>query len=300
VVPRRCARGASPGHSILRRWLTDQSIHGWEGAPIRVAAVQLNSTPDQARNLEAADRLTRAAAAAGATLIVLPEKWPALGTPADAHAAKQPLDGPALTWARGLARELGIDLVAGSIVEQAGEHAHNTSVHIGPDGADRATYRKIHLFDVEVGGRTYRESDLEAPGADVVLSEAGGVQLGLTVCYDLRFPELYRELATRGARILTVPSAFTKATVEAGHWEVLLRARAIEDQCFVVAANQVGEHAPGIASGGESMIVDPWGEVLDRAPGTESFVLADLDLGRQEEIRRTLPSLANRRMGALA
>ena len=264
---------------------------------MRVAAVQLNSTPDTARNLQAADRLTRAAAAAGARLVVLPEKWPALGTPEHAHSAKQGLDGEALGWARAIAAELSIDLVAGSIVEAAGERAHNTCVHIGPDGADRAVYRKIHLFDVEVGGRVYRESDLEAPGEEVVLSEtADGVELGLTVCYDLRFPELYRELAVRGARILTVPAAFTRATVEAGHWETLLRARAIEDQCFVIAANQVGEHADGIASGGESMIVDPWGEVLDRAPATESFVLADLDLGRQEQIRRELPSLANRRL----
>ena len=228
---------------------------------------------------------------------MLPEKWPALGRPEDAHAARQSLDGPALTWARETARELGIDLVAGSIVEAAGERAHNTCVHVGPDGADRAVYRKIHLFDVEVGGRVYRESELEAPGSEVVTSAtADGTELGLTVCYDLRFPELYRELAVRGARILTVPAAFTRATVEAGHWEVLLRARAIEDQCFVIAANQVGEHADGIASGGESMIVDPWGEVLDRAPATESFILADLDLGDQERIRRELPSLANRRM----
>ena len=232
---------------------------------------------------------------------MLPEKWPALGRPEDAHSARQPLDGSALAWARDLARELRIDLVAGSIVEAAGELAYNTSVHVGPDGADRAVYRKIHLFDVEVGGRVYRESDLEAPGEDVVVSEtAGGVELGLTVCYDLRFPELYRELAIRGARVLTVPAAFTSATVDAGHWEVLLRARAIEDQCFVVAANQVGEHSEGIASGGSSMIVDPWGEILDRAPDTESFIIADLDLGKQERIRRELPSLPSRRLEARA
>jgi predicted amidohydrolase len=131
----------------------------------------------------------------------------------------------------------------------------------------------------------------------VVLSRtADDVELGLSVCYDLRFPELYRSLAVRGARVLPVPAAFTEATTRAGHWEVLLRARAIEDQCFVIAANQVGEHAPGMRSGGESMIVDPWGEVLDRAPATESFIVADLDLARQDEIRRTLPSLANRRL----
>jgi predicted amidohydrolase len=153
---------------------------------------------------------------------------------------------------------------------------------------------------VEVGGRTYRESEHEQPGEEVVLSEtAGGVELGLTVCYDLRFPELYRVLAVRGARVIAVPAAFTLATTRE-HWEVLLRARAIEDQAFMVAANQVGEHAPGLRSGGRSMIVDPWGLILAQAPDKETFVTADLDLDRQAEIRRTLPSLANRRPAAYA
>ena len=146
------------------------------------------------------------------------------------------------------------------------EKGSNTSVHIGPDGEVRAVYRKIHMFDVEVGGRTYRESEHEEAGDEVVLSEtAGGVELGLTVCYDLRFPELYRILAVRGARVITVPAAFTLATTR-DHWEVLLRARAIEDQAFVIAANQIGEHAKGYRSGGRSMIVDPWGVVLAQAP----------------------------------
>jgi predicted amidohydrolase len=264
---------------------------------VRAAAVQLQSTPDRERNLEAADRLTRAAAAAGAELVVLPEKWPVLGTPEQTIAAAEPYEGETLAWASGIARELGIDLVAGSFSErvEGAERGSNTSVHVAPDGDVRATYRKIHMFDVEVGGRTYRESEHEAPGEEIVLSEtAGGVGLGLTVCYDLRFPELYRILAVRGARILAVPAAFTLATTRE-HWEVLLRARAIEDQCFVVAANQVGEHAPGYRSGGRSMIVDPWGIVLATAPDTETFVLAELDLARQDDIRRSLPSLANRR-----
>ena len=151
------------------------------------------------------------------------------------------------------------------------------------------------MFDVEVGGRVYKESEHEAPGDEIVVSEtAGGVPLGLTICYDVRFPELYRILAVQGAEIVTVPAAFTFATTR-DHWEVLLRARAIEGQAFVVAANQIGEHAPGIRSGGRSMIVDPWGVVLATAPDTETFVVAELDLERQAEIRRTLPSLANRR-----
>ena len=264
---------------------------------MRAAAVQLASTPDRERNLAAADRLTRAAAAAGAELVVLPEKWPVLGTPAETAAGAEPFEGETVAWARGIARELGIDLVAGSFAERVlgEERGRNTSVHVGPEGDVRAAYRKVHMFDSEVGGRTYRESAHEAPGEEVVLSEtATGVGLGLSVCYDLRFPELYRILAIRGARVLVVPAAFTLATTRE-HWEILLRARAIEDQCFVVAANQVGEHAPGLESGGRSMIVDPWGVVLAQAPDVETLVVADLDLGRQDEVRRRLPSLANRR-----
>jgi predicted amidohydrolase len=264
---------------------------------VRAAAVQLNSTPDRDRNLEAADRLTRAAAAAGADLVVLPEKWPVLGTPEQTAAAAEPLDGPTLAWARALARELGIDLVAGSFAErvEGEERGRNTSIHVGPDGELQASYRKIHMFDVEVGGRTYRESEHEAPGDEVVLSHtADGTGLGLTVCYDVRFPELYRILAVRGARIITVPAAFTLATTRE-HWEVLLRARAIEDQCFVIAPNQIGEHAPGLRSGGRSMIVDPWGVVLAQAPDAETYIVAELDLEAQDGVRRRLPSLANRR-----
>jgi predicted amidohydrolase len=267
---------------------------------MRAAAVQLTSTPDRERNLATADRLTREAAGRGAELVVLPEKWSVLGAPEDIVTGAEPFDGPALRWAGETARELGIDLVAGSIAERVpeAERGSNTSVHFGPDGEVRAVYRKIHMFDVEVGGRTYRESEDEAPGDEIVVSDtAGGVELGMSVCYDLRFPELYRILAVRGARILLVPAAFTLATTRE-HWEVLLRARAIEDQAFVVAPNQIGEHAPGYGSGGRSMIVDPWGLVLAQAPDAETVILADLDLDRQAEIRRTMPSLANRRPGA--
>jgi len=269
---------------------------------VRAAAVQLTSTADRERNLATADRLTRAAAAAGAELVVLPEKWPVLATPEETAAAAEPFDGPALAWARAIARELGIDLVAGSFAERVPDRdrGSNTSVHVGPDGELHAVYRKLHMFDVEVGGRTYRESEHEAPGDEIVLSETTrGVELGLTVCYDLRFPELYRILAVRGARIVTVPAAFTLATTR-DHWEPLLRARAIENQAFVIAANQIGEHARGFRSGGRSMIVDPWGVVLATAPDDETFITAELDLERQAEIRRTLPSLANRRPRAYA
>jgi predicted amidohydrolase len=159
----------------------------------------------------------------------------------------------------------------------------------------KGAYRKVHLFDVEVDGTVYRESEHEAPGEElVVTTTAGGVELGLTVCYDVRFPELYRALAVRGARVLTIPAAFTLPTTR-DHWEVLVRARAIENACFVVAANQIGEHAPGLRSGGRSLIVDPWGVVLAQAPDRETFIVADLDLEGQARVRATLPVLSHRR-----
>ena len=267
---------------------------------MRVAAVQLNSTADPSANLASADRLTRAAAADGAKLIVLPEKWTAIGSDEQQRDAAETLDGPAIAWARAIARELGVDLVAGSILERVPgqEKLANTSVHVDPHGEVRASYRKLHMFDVEVAGRSYRESEIEEPGEEIVTSEtADGVQLGLSICYDLRFPELYRILAVRGARIIAVPAAFTLATTR-DHWETLLRARAIENQAFIIAANQVGAHPGGHRSGGRSMIVDPWGLILAQAPDREGHALADLDLERQLEIRAQLPSLANRRPAA--
>jgi deaminated glutathione amidase len=264
---------------------------------MRAAAIQLTATPDKARNLETADRLVRRAASLGAELVVLPEKWSVLGRGDDLLAGAEPLDGPALTWAAATARELGIDLVAGSISErvEGEEKLRNTSVHLGPDGEVRATYRKMHLFDVDVDGVAYRESEHEAPGDELVLTHVGELEVGMAVCYDLRFPELFRALAVQGARAFTLPSAFTVATTR-DHWEVLVRARAIEDQCFVIAANQIGEHAPGLRSGGRSLVVDPWGVVLACAPDAETAIVADLDLAAQEAIRRRLPSLASRRL----
>jgi predicted amidohydrolase len=282
---------------------------------LRVAAVQLNSTADRDANLAKADRLTRAAAADAATLVVLPEKWTAIGRDEDLRAAAQPLDGAAVGWARQIARELQIDLIAGSIVERVPgrEKLANTSVHVGPSGDIKAVYRKVHMFDVDIEGRAYRESALEDPGDEIVLSatappqrdagesgdagghgkDAGGVQLGMSICYDLRFPELFRILALRGARIVALPAAFTLPTTRA-HWDTLVRARAIENQVFMVAANQVGSHPGGNHSGGRSMIVDPWGEVLAQAGEEEGHIAAELDLERQREIRAQLPSLANR------
>jgi deaminated glutathione amidase len=267
---------------------------------MRVAAIQLNSTGEVARNVETAERLVRGAAADGAELAVLPEKWNLLGDSVALLEGAEPLDGPTVSAARSWARELGIHLVAGGIAERSDDpdKSFNTSILIGPNGELEASYRKIHMFDVDVGGVSYRESEHEEPGDEIVTAELGGaleeVTLGMSVCYDLRFPELYRILAVRGATVITVPSAFTLETGK-DHWDVLLRARAIENQAFVVAPNQIGEAPPHYRSYGRSAIVDPWGVVLAQAPDEECFISADLDLELQDRVRRMLPSLANRR-----
>jgi len=268
---------------------------------MRAAAIQLNSTADVDRNLATAERLVDAAAAAGAELVVLPEKWSALGPGEMLLELAEPLDGPIVTAARGWAQRLGITLLAGSVGEriEGSERIANTSLLIAPDGEIEATYRKIHMFDVDVGGVSYRESEHERAGEEVVVAPAAGTDLGMTICYDLRFPELFRILALRGARVITVPSAFT-ATTGRDHWEVLLRARAIEDQLFVVAANQFGTAPPSFSSWGHSMIVDPWGRILDVLADGEGHAIADLDLGEVERVRAQVPSLASRRDSAYA
>ncbi len=259
---------------------------------MRAGAVQLSSTGDVDRNLAAADRLVRAAARDGAELVVLPEKWPALG-PTEVLRAGADRRDDVLAWARATARELGIDLVAGSMsVHAAGGRLANTAFHVDPAGTVAAEYVKVHLFDVLVEGRTYRESDEEEPGSDPVLTHAAdGTGVGLAICYDLRFPALFEAL---DAEVFALPSAFTLPTTR-DHWDVLVRARAIEQQAFLVAANQVGEHPGGMRSGGRSMIVDPWGVVLATAADAETHVTADLDLDRLHRIRAELPALRHRR-----
>ena len=266
---------------------------------MRAAAVQMDSNSDRERNLAKAEALVRAAAADGATLVALPERFDVRGTPDD---YERTADHARIAgWAGGLAGELGIDLIAGSTSERRPGHdkLSNTSFHFGPDGELKATYRKIHLFDVTVGETEYRESDSDEPGDDLVVSEAqDGTKVGLSVCYDVRFPELYRILTLNGAEVLTVPANFTRTTGEA-HWEVLLRSRAIENQAFVIAPAQSGEYPPGMPAYGNAMIVDPWGEILARAPGEgDTFVAADLDFARLREVREKLPSLGNRVPGA--
>ena len=269
---------------------------------MRAAAIQLNATADVDANVEVAGRLVRAAAAGeGAELVVLPEKWSLLGSGEQLAELAQPLDGPVIEAARGWARECGVHLVAGSVPERVAgrELLSNTSLLIDPAGEIAAAYRKIHMFDVDVGGVSYRESERERAGTEIVSADAGGIELGLTVCYDLRFPELYRILALRGAQAITVPAAFTAVTGR-DHWEVLLRARAIENQLFVVAAGQCGEAPPHFTSWGHSMIVDPWGRVLDLVAGGEGFAIAEIDVSEIASVRERVPALANRRPGAYA
>jgi predicted amidohydrolase len=265
---------------------------------MRAAAIQLNSDADRDRNLASAEALVRAAAADGATFVALPERFDLRGDEHDYARAAEPLESSGtVAWARALAAELRVDLVAGSISERR-EHRDklsNTSVHVGPDGELKGTYRKIHLFDVTVGDVDYRESDSDEPGDTLVVSEAAdGTPVGLSICYDVRFPELYQALAERGAQVIAVPAAFTLPTTR-DHWELLLRARAIETQSFVIGANQIGSHPGGFRSGGRSMIVDPWGLVLASAPDSETAIVADLDFALLRDVRRRLPSLTHRR-----
>ena len=241
--------------------------------------------------------------AGGADLVVLPELFASLGRRRAMVEAAEPLDGPTVGWASALARQTGAWLVAGSFVERAEDgRLFNTSPLLAPDGRLAAHYRKVHLFDVTVDGATNRESDTFASGEGPVVSPLdslpGSPRLGLTVCYDLRFPELYRIEALLGAAVVAVPAAFTAATGRA-HWDLLARTRAVENTTAVVAADQWGEGPNGIVSHGHSMIVDAWGTVLAEAPEEgDTVVTAELDLGAQAELRERLPSLANRRPAA--
>jgi predicted amidohydrolase len=265
--------------------------------PVRAAVVQVLADTDTARNVARAGNLVEAAAAAGARLVVLPEKWNWWGPASATASGAEALEGPSLSAARAWARDLGVAIVAGSVLEAIGDgsRAFNTSVLIGPDGRDVATYRKIHLFDVDVDGHAYRESTATEAGADAVTGEVLGIGIGMSVCYDLRFPELYRAHAAAGVRVLSVPANFTPQTGEA-HWELLLRARAVENQCFVLAAGQCGTHTTGEGAWGHSMIIDPWGRVLAEVADGEGFATADLDFAAQDAIRASLPVLNHRRL----
>jgi predicted amidohydrolase len=264
---------------------------------VKVAAVQLACGPDRDANLSSASRLIDEAAKAGAALVVLPELFASLGSGRSMRAGAEPADGPTIEWARGLARRHAIWLAAGSFVERDGDRLFNTAPLLAPSGEVVAMYRKVHLFDVAVDGAGTHESDVFAAGDDVVVATTEACTLGLSTCYDLRFPELFRILALRGATVISMPSAFTAATGPA-HWEVLTRARAIENQVFVVAPDQCGSSPDGIARHGHSLVVDPWGRVLAEAGDGEEVLVVDLDLDELARVRRVIPSLANRRPSA--
>lgn len=258
----------------------------------------MTSGPDRDANLVEAERHVEACVGDGADLVALPELVSVLGRRSDLEAGAEALDGPTTTWARGLAARHGIWLVAGSFVERHADGTlTNTSCLVSPAGELTAMYRKVHLFDVDVPGATYRESSTFSPGTELVTAGAGPLEVGLSVCYDLRFPELYRILALRGATLVVIPAAFTARTGPA-HWEVLVRARAIEDQVFVLAPGQCGTTEGALDWHGHSLVVDPWGEVLADAGRGPGHVTALLDLDRLREVRSQLPSLSGRRPGA--
>lgn len=276
---------------------------------LKVAALQMTSTADVETNLARAAALATEAAEAGASLIGFPENFAYLGSDVDhrlsiaedlpAPDLKAREGGPILTAMQALARQTKAWLLLGGFPERAASPAHirNTSVLLRADGSVAAIYRKIHLFDVDVpGGKRFRESETVEPGADVVVAETPWAPLGLTICYDLRFPELYRALTTRGARLLAVPSAFTLETGK-DHWSVLLRARAIENQAYLFAPAQFGHHGGNRRSWGHAMVIDPWGAVLAECGDHEGFALAPVDFGYQDSVRTSLPCLTHRKVG---
>ena len=263
---------------------------------IVAAAIQMSSTTDKEENKRTAEALIREAASAGAQLVALPELWSCHGLDKVYRENAEPIPGPTTDFLGDLARELGVYLLGGSILEggRDSERLSNTSTFFDPTGEMTAVYRKIHLFDVKVSEKEYLESANIAPGSEIVAAKAGAATLGLSVCYDVRFPELYRLLALRGAEILAVPAAFTLQTGK-DHWEILLRARAVENQAFVIAPAQWGQKADGRWTYGRSMIVDPWGTVLATCPDRDGYALATLDLDYLDRFRTEFPALANRR-----
>jgi predicted amidohydrolase len=262
------------------------------------AAVQMLASSDKAANLHEADRWVRAAAAQGARLVVLPEVFIWRGQKSDEKKFAEPIPGPTSQELALLARELGIYLLAGSILEVIpnSKKVYNTSLLFGPKGELLASYRKIHLFDVDLAqGVSLRESATRAFGSSIVVAETELCRMGLTVCYDLRFPELYRGLVTEGAQVIFVPSAFTAYTGRA-HWEPLLRARAIENQVYIIAPGQFGKSAQSFETYGHSMIVDPWGKILGELADGPGVVVAEIDLDYLARVRAELPALTHRRL----
>ncbi len=267
-----------------------------DGRRLVAAAIQMSSTLIREENKETAEALIREAVSAGADLVALPELWSCHGLEDVYHENAEPVPGPTTEFLGDLARELGVYVLGGSILEgePGAQRLSNTSTFFDPSGEMTAVYRKIHLFDVKVSDNEYLESATIAPGSEIVTAKAGVATLGLSVCYDVRFPELYRLLVLRGAEVLAVPAAFTLQTGK-DHWEILLRARAVENQAFVIAPAQWGRKANGRWTYGRSMIVDPWGTVLATCPDRDGYALATLDLDYLDRFRTEFPALANRR-----
>jgi predicted amidohydrolase len=266
--------------------------------PPLVAVAQMTSTADVEGNLATATDLVEQAAARGAAFVGLPENFAFLRSEGEPVPEPQALDGPWVSRMAELARRLKVSVLLGSLPERIENDPRisNTSVLLGPDGATLAVYRKIHLFDIDLPGMEHlKESRAVRPGEELVVAASPVGPLGLSICYDLRFPELYRALVRRGARVLLVPSAFTARTGKA-HWEVLLRARAIENLAYVLAPAQYGHHGEGRTSHGHAMIVDPWGQVVARVPDGCGIAVAELDLERQDRLRRELPALSHARL----
>jgi deaminated glutathione amidase len=265
---------------------------------VRMAVIQLNSRTNPSENLVAVEQLLDRAADMGAQFVGLPELWTYLGPYTGYEAAAQTIPGPAIELLQAKARKHNMIVHGGSIVERhptlPGKF-YNTSVLINRSGEIVAQYRKIHLFDVQLAhGEQHLESERIVPGDRVVTAEVDGITFGLTVCYDLRFPELYRSLVLRGAQVLLVPAGFTLHTGR-DHWEVLLRARAIENLCYVVAPGQVGTYPPNKHCFGRSMIVDPWGLVIAQAQDMPTVILSEVDLAQIEQARAQIPCLEHRR-----
>ncbi|HYG66669.1 MAG TPA: carbon-nitrogen hydrolase family protein [Anaeromyxobacteraceae bacterium] len=267
-------------------------------APYLIGAVQMTSTADRTRNLDTALRLVEEAADLGARLVGLPENFPFMGPEEQRLAGAETLEGPSLSALREVARRRGLFILAGSIAERVDhpKKTANTSALVGDDGSLLAVYRKIHLFDVNIpDGARYAESEVVVPGDRVVVAPTPLGRIGLSVCYDLRFPELYRRLAELGAEVLTIPSAFTLFTGK-DHWEVLVRARAIENLSYVLAPAQVGRHSSTRQTFGNAMVVDPWGVVLARCPDGEGVCVAPFRRERLEQVRRDVPALKHRKL----
>lgn len=263
------------------------------------AAIQLHAGLNKADNLAIATHLVEEAAQRGAKLIVLPEYFNCLGPLEEVVAQAEPIPGPTSEAMSVLAARLQITLVAGSICERSTTvgHGRNTSLVFGPQGEQLAVYRKLHLFDIAISPQlSFEESRWIEPGQSISNTSADPYlgNIGQAICYDLRFPELFRRLTDCGMQVLAFPSAFAQTTGEA-HWEILLRARAIENQCYVIAANQYGQHSPQFTSYGHSMVIDPWGRVLATQASGDGIILAEVDLGQLSDIRRELPALTHRR-----